>query len=441
VLTSPTKQCRRLSGIIKGGAAFHHAGLMPAQRKLIEENFKLGKIKFIVSTPTLAFGVNMPAYSVVIRDLKRFDSENYGSYYIPSFEVQQMMGRAGRPKYDKEGEAIIIAKTKHEAGELRSRYLTGDTEPIYSKLSSVPVLRLHVLGLVASQTAETKNQLEKFFSQTFFAHQYDDIDEVMERVQRILDELRSYRFIEYAEESFISSDFTPAFSLVDEKFRATKLGKRVAEMYIDPLSAKIMIDNMGAGNAIDYLTIISQCNEMSPMLRVKQSDDLEPSNMKIKVPDVWDVKYEDFLEAYKTALMLLDWTNEITEDKLLEKYGITPGELYNKTSNAEWLLYAAKELSMILNNATAANNFNRLRMQVKYGVKKELLELVSLRGIGRARARLLWKNNMRSISDVRKARKERLEEILGKKLAAQVLEQVHEDRYEKFAKIKMGNRN
>ncbi|MBI3190575.1 DEAD/DEAH box helicase [archaeon] len=338
VLSSPTKQCRRLSSIVKGGAAFHHAGLVAAQRKLIEENFKTGKIKFIVSTPTLAFGVNMPAYRVIIRDLKRFDSANYGSYYIPNFEVQQMCGRAGRPKYDKEGEAIIIAKTRHEAQDLKSRYLTGELEPIYSKLSAEPVLRLHVLGLVASQAAETKKQLENFFSKTFFAHQYNDIDEVMERVEKILEELRSYKFIEYVDEKFISSDFKPAFALVDDvKFKATKTGRRVAELYIDPLSAKTLIDNMNAGNNIDYLTIINQCTEMRPLLRVKNSDDIEPSNLKIKVPDVWDIRYDDFLESYKTALMLTDWTNEITEDKLLERYGIAPGELYNKTSNAEWL--------------------------------------------------------------------------------------------------------
>ena len=63
-------------------------------------------------------GMNLPAHTVIIRDTKRYDSE-YGSGYLPVLEVQQMMGRAGRPKYDTEGRAIIVAKSKAEAKELK----------------------------------------------------------------------------------------------------------------------------------------------------------------------------------------------------------------------------------------------------------------------------------------------------------------------------------
>lgn len=439
-LSSSTKQCKRLARIVRGGVAFHHAGLVAKQRKLIEDNFRMGLIKFIVATTTLAFGLNLPAYRVLIRDVKRYDVHEYGSSYIPVFEVHQIMGRAGRPKYDKEGEAIIMARTSREAEELKAHFLLSEMEPIYSKLSIESVLRMHALALIASEMTKTKSHLADFFSRTFFAHQYKDIDEVMEKVERILEELRSWKFIRFGDDDrLISSEFVPAFSISgDIKLKATRLGKRIAELYIDPLSAKIVIDNIDIGNALGYLTIINQCAEMLPILRIKKADDIEAklANMGIKVPDVWDIEYEDFLGAFKTALMLKDWTNELGEDKLLDKYGIAPGELYSKTLNAEWLLYSGRELALILNKRDAANNLNKLRLQVKHGVRAELLPLVELKGIGRVRARLLWGNKLRKINDIKAAQKERLEKILGPKIAADLLAQLSEDKYEKMGKIK-----
>ena len=65
-LDNPTKQCKRLALCIAKGIAFHHAGLHSKQRELIEDNFRAGLIKVICSTPTLAFGINMPAFRAVI---------------------------------------------------------------------------------------------------------------------------------------------------------------------------------------------------------------------------------------------------------------------------------------------------------------------------------------------------------------------------------------
>jgi helicase len=177
---------------------------------------------------------------------------------------------------------------------------------------------------------------------------------------------------------------------------------------------------------------------MQPSLRAKKTDNLEGRlvKMNIKIPDVWDIEYEDFLSAFKTALMLKDWTNELGEDKLLDKYGIAPGELYTKTLNADWLLYGARELALLLNKKEEANHLNKLRLMVKHGVRKELLPLIELRGIGRVRARLLWENRIRKIEDLKIIEKQKLEKLLGPKIATDILAQLSEDRYEKFSRIK-----
>ena len=71
VLEVPTKQCKREAKVIRNGVAFHHAGLLGKQKRIIEENFRKGLIKIIVATPTMAMGVNLPSWFVVVRDVKR----------------------------------------------------------------------------------------------------------------------------------------------------------------------------------------------------------------------------------------------------------------------------------------------------------------------------------------------------------------------------------
>lgn len=111
-LSRPTKQCERLSRCIQAGIAFHHAGLHSKQRELIESRFREGDVKIICCTPTLAAGIDLPAFRAIIRDVKRFTSRGYQD--IPVLEYLQMAGRAGRPSFDSYGEAIITTKSEAE---------------------------------------------------------------------------------------------------------------------------------------------------------------------------------------------------------------------------------------------------------------------------------------------------------------------------------------
>src|SRR2546428_8406930 len=119
-----TSITNRLARCVEGGTAFHNAGLLNDHRRQIEESFKKGKIKVIVATPTLAAGINLPARRVIVRDVNRFDV-NLGFTPIPVLEVKQMCGRAGRPKYDTVGEAILVAKDDDNVDELIDEYFSS----------------------------------------------------------------------------------------------------------------------------------------------------------------------------------------------------------------------------------------------------------------------------------------------------------------------------
>ena len=100
---------KQLVDIMKTGSAFHHAGLNSDQRAIVENSFKNGTIKILCATPTLSSGINLPAKRVVISSVYRYSVEQ-GSYPIKTLEYKQMVGRAGRPQFDTEGEALLIAK-------------------------------------------------------------------------------------------------------------------------------------------------------------------------------------------------------------------------------------------------------------------------------------------------------------------------------------------
>ena len=413
-LETPTAQCRKLSEVMARGVAFHHAGLVAKQRKIIEDAFRSNWIKVIVATPTLAAGVNLPAYRVLIRDVKRF-YPGYGSVFIPVLEYQQMAGRAGRPKYDKEGEAIILARSESAANLLFEKYVLGEPEEIYSKLAVEPVLRMHVLGLIAGGEMESE-ELYEFIEETFYAYQYGDASRVIDITESVIEDLISWGFVVQ----------------VNEKLIATRIGKRVSDLYIDPETAWKFICAMNKfpPRSFGILHLICSAREMQPWLRVKNSEYSEIQAMLAKRVEELMVEnrswflVDEFLESFKTALLLESWINEAGEDWIYNRFGVTPGELYARIEIADWLLYALAELALLLGKKDARETAKMLRARIKHGVKEELLPLVAIRGVGRKRARKLYNAGIKSARDVKRAPREVLKRILGEKTAEKILESV-----------------
>ena len=452
VVSSPTKQCRRLSKIIKKGIAFHHSGLHNKQRHLIETEFKKGNILVICATPTLAIGVDTPAYRVIIRDTKRYGGIT-GMQDIPVLEYEQQAGRAGRPKYDNCGEAIIPVSSISEKEKVWHKYIKGKPEEILSKLAVEPILRTYTLSLIATDIVRNKNELFDFMKETFYAHQYGSIEKIQEIILRILKDLVKWEMIEdtitinttdikkIKIEDIGFSDATTYVKIEDkenkERLKATRLGKRVAELYLDPYTANYLVNCLRktiekGAKEFSMLQMISNTLEMRPLITAKQKEQeqieekiiLEESNLLSPEPSVFSMDYQDFLHSIKTAIIFEEWINEKTEENILEEYGVTPGELNAKIDRADWLLYASLEINKISGRKEINNEIHKLRIRLQNGVKEELLNLLRLKGIGRVRARKLYKNKIRTTTEIKNTPKSYLELILGKKITKDILEQI-----------------
>jgi len=404
-----TSMAARLGKCIDGGVAFHHAGLTNDQRSMVEKEFKKGRVKCIVATPTLAQGVDTPARRVVIRDLNRFDV-NLGLSPIPVMEVKQMCGRAGRPRYDPYGEAILFAKDEDDIDELIQDYFLSEPEAIESKLGSEPALRMHILANIATGHVATEEELFAFFNRTFFAFT-GDVHTIRGKVLEVLEFL--------AKEDFIIRH--------DGFLKATFFGKRTSDLYIDPLSAVKMRDALHQARDDRFFHLWTICTTPDmPKLYLRRGDyawveqKIEEADLTFPVED-----YDFFLAEVKTASLLDDWSTERTEEEVTKRFGVGPGDIRRMTDQAEWLLYSMAELGRIFNKKKV-RALTRLTIQVQYGVKEELLELISLRGVGRVRGRALFQRGFKTLKDLQKANPNDLSRIptIGATLAGKIKEQV-----------------
>ena len=124
----------RLFYLIKKGIAYHHAGMLPTLKEVVEQLFTLRLIKVIFTTETFALGINMPAKSVAFDGLRKF----YGRY-IRNLKVRdfyQMAGRAGRRGMDKEGFVYVRVNPRRINLEELKRTIYGKAEIVRSQLNS-----------------------------------------------------------------------------------------------------------------------------------------------------------------------------------------------------------------------------------------------------------------------------------------------------------------
>lgn len=97
-----------LKHLLPYGFAIHHAGLARVDRELVEELFADNHIQVLVSMATLAWGVNLPAHTVIVKGTQIYIPEKGAWTELSPLDVMQMLGHAGRPQYDTKGEGIIL---------------------------------------------------------------------------------------------------------------------------------------------------------------------------------------------------------------------------------------------------------------------------------------------------------------------------------------------
>ena len=205
---------------LKNGYAIHNAGIIPAQKELIEELFQKKLLKVVIATETLAAGINMPARTVVISsaykptDEASEEEENSNARMLTSNEYKQMAGRAGRRGIDKIGYVYTMPIDKKMEQDfimleaIPSNSIESKYNPDYAFLSGY------------YEHNDNKSGLKDIFSKTFYTYSPDETQR--EEAFNALDEISSKRTNVLVQRGFINKE-NDKYSLTPKGYMASKV--------------------------------------------------------------------------------------------------------------------------------------------------------------------------------------------------------------------------
>ena len=411
-----TEIVKTLATLVKKGVAFHHAGLNQNCREIIEKEFRNGTIKLLSSTPTLAAGVNLPARRVVISNINRYNAKVGRNMPISILEYKQLCGRAGRPQYDDYGESIIVGSGNVE--ELTEHYINGESEPIISKITDDKSLRTHILSVIVTHPGIKKDEILEFFLQT--------LGGLQSRKPTI-------KFAIDISLRFLSSELL--IIKKGERFAATEFGKKTSMLYIDPLTAthfRDAVENVSQDrkHTFGFLHLISNCEEFFPKFSLRNRD-YESASLLIENHSSELLEPISEYDCSRSLLALQAWITESSELSLSDSLSIESGDMHRMAEMANWLSYCLREISKHVERADLLEELDDLRKRIVYGIREELLDLVRVKGIGRVRARILYKHKIKNLDDLAKIPVNKLAEIdkIGSTIADNIKSELRKVRY------------
>ena len=411
-----TEIVKTLAILVKKGVAFHHAGLNQNCREIIEKEFRNGTIKLLSSTPTLAAGVNLPARRVVISNINRYNAKIGRNMPISILEYKQLCGRAGRPQYDDYGESIIVGSGNVE--ELTEHYINGEPEPIISKITDDKSLRTHILSVIVTHPGIKKDEILEFFLQT--------LGGLQSRKPTI-------KFAIDISLRFLSNEFL--IIKKGERYAATEFGKKTSMLYIDPLTAthfRDAVENVSQDrkHTFGFLHLISSCEEFFPKFSLRNKD-YESASLLIENNSSELLEPISEYDCSRSLLALQAWITESSELSLSDSFSIESGDMHRMAEMANWLSYCLREISKHVDRADLLEELDDFRKRIVYGIREELLDLVRVKGIGRVRARILYKHKIKNLDDLAKIPVNKLAEIdkIGSTIADNIKSELRKVRY------------
>lgn len=407
----PTAVCLKLAESAENGVAFHHAGLFDQQKEIIEEEFRAGNLLLITATPSLMYGVNLPSKSVVIRDYTRWTSQ--GPQPIPVFDYEQMSGRAGRPGYDTEGYSYLVAKTIDEALGLQERYLYGEVETTNSRLlENKDAVYRQIIAQIASGLAKTPKELTEFFQETFYGHQITNNEYMSILSADTLD----YELKE-ALDFLLQNGILQASP---EGLRTTELGMLIARSNYSVQTAVRLKEFARSSIELEKARLVYEiCRTPDlPIISFKGRKSRDPVRERLNKAGVFvvDVRNEE-----ATAAVLMEWMNERSEYEIENAYHVYSAGARRTAYEASLLVKFYRDICQVLGIYTGLDQLDVLSARLYYGAREDILPLVvSVRGLGRKRARALLDAFGTDLSYISREKLLRIEGI-GPKTAANIL--------------------
>lgn len=274
-----------LKDVLQYGFAIHHAGMGREDRELVEDLFADRHIAVLCTTATLAWGVNLPAHAVIIKGTQIYDPSKGRWAELSPLDVLQMLGRAGRPQYDSEGEGIIM--TQHS--ELQYYLsLTNLQLPVESQL--IKTLPDHLNAEIVLGTVQSIEEAAEWLSYTFLyirmlrnptlygiGNGAEAIKEDPTLKQRRLD-------LAHTAASVLEKNHLVRYDRKSGTLQTTPLGRVASQFYISHTSMAVYSRHMRQNMSdIELLRLFSLSGEFAH-ITVREEEKLELAKLAGKVP-------------------------------------------------------------------------------------------------------------------------------------------------------------
>ncbi|VEU37035.1 unnamed protein product [Pseudo-nitzschia multistriata] len=274
-----------LKDVLRYGFAIHHAGMHKDDREAVEALFASRHIGVLCTTATLAWGVNLPAHAVIIKGTQVYNPEKGRWAELSPLDVLQMLGRAGRPQYDTEGEGIIL--TQHS--ELQYYLsLTNLQLPVESQL--IKTLSDHLNAEVVLGTIQNLEEAAEWLSYTFLYIRMlrnPKLYGIVNGVAEIKDDptLKQRRLdLAHTAATILEKNQLVRYDRRSGAIQATPLGRVASQFYISHASMAVYSRHMRPNMTdIELLRLFSLSGEFSHVT-VRSEEKMELVKLAGRVP-------------------------------------------------------------------------------------------------------------------------------------------------------------
>lgn len=274
-----------LKDVLTYGMAIHHAGMARTDRELVEDLFADGHIAVLCTTATLAWGVNLPAHAVIIKGTQIYDPSKGRWAELSPLDVLQMLGRAGRPQYDSEGEGIIM--TAHS--ELQYYLsLTNLQLPVESQL--IKTLPNHLNAEVVLGAVQTIAEAVDWLSYSFLyirMLQNPSLYGILDPSKTLKEDptLKQRRLdLAHTAACMLEKSHLIRYDRRSGALQATPLGRISSQYYISHTSMALYSRHLRSNMSdIELLRLFSLSGEFAH-ITVREEEKLELAKLAAKVP-------------------------------------------------------------------------------------------------------------------------------------------------------------
>jgi replicative superfamily II helicase len=383
-------------------AEFHNADLDLDSRIRLEDAFAGDKdTRVIVATSTLAWGLNLPARRVIVTGTDR------GLSPVENYDIQQMIGRAGRLGLDPQGDAYILvpeSQKKETIARIKKPTLIRSTLLEKTANKYYKTLAFHVVSEIHQGSVKTKEGFHKWFSKSLAHHQDHDFnDQVIDDTIELL--LRNWAIV-----------------VEGGEYRCTAIGKIASMFYYSPLDVSDFRRNFHLlfsdhKEQEDLCAAISVANIDSNRWNiVNRQERAEMDAFKLKVERMYGHgKFTDgtIKAAYAYHNLLLG--------RKSSAFQALQGTLMSDIDRTMQVLFSLDSMS---GKWDKKDWFKTLQLRLRYGVPADLVEIIQIPNVGNVRANRLKAAKIRKVSDFLAYDADQLAKVMkcSKKLAEEALD-------------------